>query len=242
MDGTAPRRGEDRTRAGRSDGQPLRIGLAVSILVHAALLVFVAFPRPDAAIGSGDEWQLRQVEVPPAVEIPPAPEAIRRPSPPEIASVQVAEPVSAGSPAVEPPPATATPEPPRVTAASMENRPAVAPPEVAPALEARDHFRRRLELSYPRMLRDRGIGGVVRLQFFVDDRGDVSRVEITESSGHGSLDRLARRLVGEMTFLPALNRDRAVGVWVSQRICFATVEPGREAPDLAECERLVTLR
>jgi TonB family protein len=96
-------------------------------------------------------------------------------------------------------------------------------------------------LMWFRMLRDRGVGGVVVLEFFVSPRGDVSRVEVAESSGHGVLDRVAERMASEMRFLPALNRDRAVGVWVSQRICFVTVDDRRENPSPAECEHLVTL-
>lgn len=241
MQGTAAGEGRGRSPGRRSYRRALGAGLFLSVVIHAALAAVVAFPRSALVVGAQAEWKLRQVEVPPLVDVPEAPDAVRRPAPPEVSAVEVAEAVTpSGDP--EPPGVDdPVPEPPRVTAASFGERPALAPPEVRPSLEAPDHFLERLERSYPRMLRDRGLGGVVVLEFFVSPRGDVSRVEVAESSGHGVLDRVAERMASEMRFLPALNRDRAVGVWVSQRICFVTVDDRHEDPSLAECEHLVTL-
>lgn len=232
---------ERRRRSGRRSWRAaLGIGLFASALVHAALVAFVVFPRPETWIASDADWRLRQVEMPPEVEIPPPPETFPRPAEPELTVVEVTELPSPADGAPEPSVETPVPEPPRVSAA-LDDRPAVAPPEVAPSLEAPEHFRRRLKARYPRMLRDRGVGGVVRLVFFVDPAGEVTRVEVAGSSGHRVLDRVASQLAAEMQFLPALNRDRAVGVWVSQRICFMTVERPDENPSLEECEQRVTL-
>lgn len=241
MKGTAAGEGRGRSPGRRAYRRALGAGLFLSLVIHAALAALAAFPRSSLVVGPEGEWELRQVEVPPLVDVPAAPEALRRPAPPEVSSVEVAEAVTpSGDP--EPPGVDdPVPEPPRVTAASFGERSALAPPEVKPSLEAPDHFRARLERSYPRMLRDRGVGGVVVLEFFVSPRGDVSRVEVAESSGHGVLDRVAERMASEMRFLPALNRDRAVGVWVSQRICFVTVDDLRDNPSADECEHLVAL-
>ena len=230
-----------RARALRSQRRAFRTGLLLSVVVHGALLAIVAVPRSDLRWGGGAEWEILEVEAPPRVEVPPPPETVSRPSPPEVTDVEVVEPGGASAEPVAAPPPGARPEPPRVTTASPDQRSALAPPDVAPSLESPEHFRRRLERSYPRLLRDRGVGGVVRLQFFVDPRGEVSRVQVAESSGHASLDRVATRMAGEMRFLPALNRDRAVGVWVSQRICFMTVDRRGDRPSAAECEHQVAL-
>lgn len=241
MKGTAAGEGRGSSPDRRSYRRALGAGLFLSVVIHAAIAVFVAFPRSPLVVSVPGEWELRQVEVPPLVDVPEAPEAVRRPASPEVSSVEVSEAVTLSDepdpPGVDDP----VPEPPRVTAASFGERPALAPPEVRPSLEAPDHFRERLERSYPRMLRDRGVGGVVVLTFFVGPSGDVSRVRVAESSGHGVLDQVAERMASEMRFLPALNRDRAVGVWVSQRICFVTVDDRRENPSVDECEQLVTL-
>lgn len=241
MEGTAAGEDAHRVSERHSDTMIVRVGLTLSVVAHVVLVAFVAFPRPGPVVGTDAPRELRHVDVPPLVDIPPPPEPIHRPRQPEVSRVDVGEAVvPSGQP--EPPGiAVSVPEPPRVTAASMDERPAFAPPEVAPSLEAPDHFRERLERSYPRLLRDRGVGGVVELRFFVDPRGDVSRVRVAKSSGHGSLDRVAERMAGEMDFLPALNRDRAVGVWVAQRICFVTVDDPDENLTIAECEHRVTL-
>lgn len=241
MEGTAA--GEDARRVSerRSDSRILRVGLTLSVVAHAALVALVAFPRPEPVVDAGGPRELRHVDVPPLVDIPPPPEPVHRPSEPEVSRVEVGEAVVAPGEPEPPGIAVSVPEPPRVTATAVGDRPAIAPPEVAPSLEAPDHFRERLERSYPQLLRDRGVGGVVELRFFVDPRGEVSRVRVARSSGHGSLDRVAERMAGEMEFLPALNRDRAVGVWVAQRICFVTVEDPDEELTAAECEHRVTL-
>lgn len=241
MKGTAAGEGRGSSPGRRSYRRALGAGLFLSVVIHAAFAVFVVFPRSPLVVGSESEWELRQVEVPPLVDVPEAPEALRRPAPPEVSSVEVAEAVTPSGDAEPPGVDDPVPEPPTVTAASFGERPALAPPEVRPSLEAADQFRERLQRSYPRMLRDRGVGGVVVLEFFVSPRGDVSRVRVAESSGHGVLDQVAERMASEMRFLPALNRDRAVGVWVSQRICFVTVDDRRENPSADECEHLVTL-
>ena len=49
--------------------------------------------------------------------------------------------------------------------------------------------------DYPRRLRDRGIGGVVGIQFRVEPTGLVSRCSVTSSSGVPELDALTCRLI-----------------------------------------------
>ena len=49
--------------------------------------------------------------------------------------------------------------------------------------------------SYPRMARERGIQGVVRLRFTVRPQGYVDRVEIVKSSGSEVLDSASVRTV-----------------------------------------------
>jgi TonB family protein len=49
--------------------------------------------------------------------------------------------------------------------------------------------------GYPRLARERGIEGVVRLRFRLTPVGDVEKVEILESSGHEILDTASIRAV-----------------------------------------------
>ena len=81
---------------------------------------------------------------------------------------------------------------------------------------------RALEREYPPLLRDAGIGGTVKVWFFIDENGVVRNQVVHETSGHEALDAAALRVAPVFRFTPALNRDKAVPVWVSLPITFRT--------------------
>jgi TonB family protein len=56
--------------------------------------------------------------------------------------------------------------------------------------------------SYPRMARERGIQGVVRLKFRLRPSGEVESVEVVQSSGHEILDAASVRTVYRAGPLP----------------------------------------
>lgn len=242
--GARSRRRRPTSRHGAASGRrgALRAGLLASAILHAVLAEAVAFPRPEATPRAArPDYSFHVVELPARIEVPEAPAPVRAPLPPEAAGVEVSEPATRGAGVDVPAPREPTPRPPEVRAVSLEDRPGIAQADVPPLLEAPEELRRRLRRHYPRRLERLRIGGVVELRLYVDQRGSVSRVEVSESSGHDRLDRAAAELAGEMTFLPALVRDRTVGIWVAQRICFAFVERHEEDPSMEECERSVTL-
>jgi TonB family protein len=61
---------------------------------------------------------------------------------------------------------------------------------------------RALQRYYPPLLRDAGIGGVVRLTILVDPSGTPLKVELHESSGHDALDDAALRVGSLVRFAP----------------------------------------
>ena len=79
---------------------------------------------------------------------------------------------------------------------------------------------RAMEREYPPLLRDAGIGGTVRVYFFIDEEGRVGDRRIDQSSGHQALDDAAMSVAETYQFSPALNRDKKVPVWVSFPITF----------------------
>lgn len=133
------------------------------------------------------------VEVPPTIEIPPTPEELRSGR---------ASPRRAPSDAV------------------LRDGPAFTPYTVAPEITNRAEVQRALVREYPPLLRDAGIGGTVNVWFFIDAGGQVRDTRLVASSGHGELDDAALRVAEAMSFSPALNRDRAVPVWVQMPIKF----------------------
>lgn len=223
---------------GRPDALALAAG-GISLAAHVLLVVLVAFPAPDRRTRPVEEAAIRHVELPPRVEVPDRPEGVARPPAPEVRRVDVEGPLrGAPSPTAAPPPGPA-PTPPEVSAVPPDERPALAEADIPPIMEAPEQLRERLRHQYPDELREIRRGGVVELEFFVGAEGDVQRVEVRESSGHPPLDRTARRITGEVTFLPAMIRDRPVGLWVRQRICFVFVDDPDEQPTPEECERRV---
>ena len=71
-----------------------------------------------------------------------------------------------------------------------------------------------------------GIGGTIRVYFFIEADGTGGSVQIDQSSGHEGLDAAALSVAEVYQFSPALNRDEAVPVWVSFPITFQVNRSG----------------
>ena len=107
-------------------------------------------------------------------------------------------------------------------------QPVFTPYTVMPDYVNGPEVMRALEREYPPLLRDAGIGGTAIVWFFIDETGVVRNQQIQESSGHQALDDAALRVAPVFRFTPAMNRDKAVPVWVQLPITFTT-RPGAEA-------------
>lgn len=83
-------------------------------------------------------------------------------------------------------------------------------PEVAQALDR----------VYPPMLREAGIGGTVKVWFYVDTDGRVTNTQINRSSGYEAFDQAALKVSDMMMFTPAYNGDKKVPVWVEMDLNF----------------------
>jgi TonB family protein len=59
--------------------------------------------------------------------------------------------------------------------------------------------------KYPRIARERGIEGIVRLRFRVDQTGSVQKIEVVESSGSEILDSASIRAVERAAPMPYVN-------------------------------------
>ena len=98
--------------------------------------------------------------------------------------------------------------------------PIFTPFTVAPSIMNRQDVVRTMEQSYPPLLREAGIGGTVRVFFFINQEGVVEQVRLDESSGHEALDDAALNVAGVYEFTPATYGDEPVPVWVSFPITF----------------------
>ncbi|HEY0303907.1 MAG TPA: TonB family protein [Longimicrobiales bacterium] len=105
---------------------------------------------------------------------------------------------------------------------SVSDQPSFTPYTVEPELRNRDAVQRALSENYPRVLRERNVGGTVRLWVLIDTAGRVMRAEIQNTSGNDILDRAATKVANVMQFTPAMNRDKKVSVWIQLPINFRT--------------------
>jgi TonB family protein len=110
----------------------------------------------------------------------------------------------------------------------QEQGPTFTPFTVAPVLQNVREVQEALRRFYPPLLRESGIGGSVKLWFYIDDKGNVKRTLLKSGSGHAALDDAAMKVAEVMRFSPAKNRDAFVPVWVDMPIVFRTGGPPRD--------------
>jgi TonB family protein len=99
-------------------------------------------------------------------------------------------------------------------------QPRFTPYTLAPRILNVDAVQRAMAREYPALLRDAGIGGTVRVWFFIDEEGRVGDRRIEQSSGHQALDDVALAVAEVFRFSAAMNRDARVPVWVVFPITF----------------------
>lgn len=192
------------------------IGLILATLAHAAVFLAVpAFAIQDMATSAGEV----EVVPLPEIDVPEPPPDIVRPAEPVFGDADVDPSITipttdpdAYAPDVLPPPPGGGDD--------LSKAPVFTPTTVRPRLLNADEVRRALEGFYPPVLRDAGIGGTVRVWFFLDAGGTVVKTLVDQSSGYGQLDEAALRVADRMEFSPAENRDQRVPVWVSVPITF----------------------
>jgi len=188
---------------------------------------FALWPELTAADLSMVRGELMTIELPPEVEIPPAPLEIARPAAPVMATTPIAEDLTIGRTNFDSNPVSDLPPPPDVLGTDVSGVTAFTPYTVAPSILNTDEVVRAMRREYPSTLRDSGIGGTVRVNFFVDERGQVLDTRIEEGSGYETLDAAALAVADVIQFSPALNRDQNVAVWVVFPVVFR-VDPREE--------------
>jgi len=205
----------------RSFGTWFWSSMIIATVAHFS--VFQFFPDLTAEDVSFTSDELTAIELPPEIEIPPPPEAIRRPATPVIATADIDEDITIAPTTFEDNPVEDLPPPPEdVTTTDLSAAPTFTPFTVKPDIRNRNEVARALEREYPPLLRDAGIGGTVDVWFFIDEEGKVVRTQVDKSSGHKALDDAAIDVADIIQFTPALNRDKRVPVWISLPITFTT--------------------
>lgn len=193
---------------------------SVILAVGFHFAAFAYWPELTAEDFAFTSAEVETVALPPEIEVPPAPRSIARPATPVMATTDVAEDITIAPTTFADNPVTELPPPPVKEEVKLADAPTFTPFTVAPNILNRDEVAKAMVASYPPLLRETGIGGIVRVYFFIDEAGRVQDYRIDQSSGHGQLDEAALAVAGLYRFSPALNRDVRVPVWVSFPIEF----------------------
>ena len=193
------------------------MSMIAATVAHFALMRF--FPKLTAADLSFKVNELKAVDLPPEVEIPPPPDQIQRPAMPVVAQTDLDEDITIAPTTFEDNPVEGLPPPPS-QASRLGDQPVFTPFTVAPALRDPSRAAQVVREEFPDILRRAGMGGTVTVWAFIDDQGGVKKAEVNRTSGNNMLDDAAVAAVLRFAFRPAMNRDTHVPVWVSIPITF----------------------
>lgn len=184
---------------------------------HFGFFAWLEFGEPpDVSLNT---TEIPIIHIPPEVDIPVAPDPIVRPATPVVTDAVIDTDITIARVTFDENP-VGTLEPPAQVEVDISSAPGFTPRTVEPAYINADEVLRALEREYPPLLRDAGIGGTVKVWFFIDENGVVQNQLVMETSGHEALDAAALRVAPVFRFTPALNREKAVPVWVALPITF----------------------
>ncbi len=82
--------------------------------------------------------------------------------------------------------------------------------------------------SYPETAAEAGIEGIVIVQAFVDENGDVTQMKVLKGVPNTGLDESAMKAIQSTKFTPALQKESPVGVWISIPIRFKLEDSPKE--------------
>lgn len=116
-------------------------------------------------------------------------------TPPEIAPLVMPEVEVVVAPKME------TPKPLEAVAKSEQNNVREAPQQAR--VEAKQNPKRPIKPKYPKLARERGEEGAIRLKLGINARGLVENIEILSSTGFKLLDEAAIKAVKAAKFIPA---------------------------------------
>lgn len=197
---------------------------AVCVLIATGvhLGMFAVNPRMSVHAMESAGEEIVAMTLPSEVRIPPPPQPIARPATPRVSAAPVADEVTIAPTTFEANPVENLPPPPAAAKTrAKEHTPFYVARDVEPRLLNGPEISRLLTQKYPGILCDAGIEGRVILWVFVDTDGDPADCLIHSSSGYPMLDEVAREVVTQMRFAPALHMDKPVAVWIAQPVIFS---------------------
>lgn len=193
--------------------------MTAATAIHFAIF---AFARPmEAADVTFTDSEIEVLDAVPEVEIPPPPEAIRRPQTPVITTADIDEDITIESTDFGDWDDGALPPPPDQAATTdISEAPQFVVHTQRPVLLNSEEVDETLKREYPSLLKDAGIGGTVIVHLFINEEGIAKNSLVKDGSGHKGLDDAALKIALVARFSPAMNRDKKVALWVEMPITF----------------------
>jgi len=68
----------------------------------------------------------------------------------------------------------------------------------------------------------RAIDGTAIIKVFINKDGKATQMSVLQSCGNKAFDKAAMTAIGKTAFIPAQQRDKTIGVWISIPIVFKT--------------------
>jgi len=201
------------------EGFELTLAVSFGLALAAHVLVFQLWPTMEVQPWTVSAASVEVIAMD-KIDLPDEPAPLNHPAKPvAVSSMDVSDELTLDLPTWKEA-AELPPPPPGETTHNVAEGIPFTPWTVAPRLANPAEAQRALEREYPSLLRDAGIGGRVGLLVHIDAAGKVLEARVGESSGKAQLDAAALKVVDAFRFSPALNRDRAVEVWIRIPITF----------------------
>ena len=203
--------------------------LVLGAVVGAHLLFFILgllhLPNPDKKEPEVLQAELISPAPPKLAKTPPPPPPTPKAPPPKLMSVAPAQQKETSKPkelVKEQAQQKSEVSNPSKSEPSASNESAKTPDPVAPTNNAKSSaqtgtdagpvelnqlvmiYRPETELFYPRLSKDIGEQGIVGVQLFINESGEVRSVQIVYSSGFDRLDKAAAQLASRIRFKPYL--------------------------------------
>ena len=192
---------------------PIRIREVTAGVIIFLTLTFYIFPR---FLGEGQRTNFSVVDEIETFDIPQT-EQIKIPEPPARPSVPVAsedeffdEDITIEDTDFDDFDDWDTPPPPPSEGPNVKFIPYDKPPRAVISIKP----------MYPEIAQEAGIEGTVYIQFFIDNKGNVTEAYVLKGIPNTGLDKAALRAVRKSRWKPAQQRDKKVGVWQTVPVKF----------------------
>ena len=207
-------------------GYPLRIRLILFAVLVGLAVTLVAFPRFEARHSTDPakfiEELVLDLDIPETHQFEPPPPPPRPSIPVESEQDDIAEDITIEETFLDDFEAwTAPPLLDNETSARVRFIPYDEPP-----IPLGGYGAITANLVYPEIARQAGIQGTVVLRVYVSERGFVEEIVVEKGVPQTGMDEAAIRAVRQVRFKPAMQRDRALGVWIAIPIHFRIANGG----------------